>query len=280
VFRIRSAIPCPELEEYVRVFAQRDVLCACEGFKQPDIAQLEHILAFDFGDLTTIHYENGHSKFVPRVHFVGSQTAASSYAQFSGRHDTFGIFLKPLACWQLLRIPPSAFANENGHGSELIGNDIGELWLRLAEKNTFQERIRVAQEYLLPFARNALKKTLIMETAQLAYSRNGAVGIQDLANQSALSLRQYERRFVTEVGFTPKLFARIARFQTAVDVKRVNPQRSWLSVAHQLGYFDQMHMVRDFQILAGSAPTELFRQTSDYRPWSLASPSKPYLLSE
>jgi hypothetical protein len=82
VFRIRSAIPRREFAAYVRVFAQRDVFCAGEGFRQHDIAQLEHILAFDFGDLATIHYENGHRKFVPRIHFVGSQTAASSYAQF------------------------------------------------------------------------------------------------------------------------------------------------------------------------------------------------------
>ncbi|AXC16107.1 Transcriptional regulator, AraC family (plasmid) [Acidisarcina polymorpha] len=280
MIKIQTARPRAELEEFVRVFAQRDVVCVGEKLRQRDIAQLEHILSFDFGDLATIHYTNGQSKLVPRIHVVGSQTTATSNAQFFGHHDGFGIFLKPLACWQLFRIPPAEFANENGHGSDLVGNGIDTLWLRLAERNTFQERIQVAEDYLLPFARNALKKTLILETAQHTYRRRGAVGIQDLAHYSSLSLRQYERRFVTEVGFTPKLFARITRFQTAVDIKRMHPQRSWMSVAHQLGYFDQMHMVHDFHSLAGSGPTELFRQTGDYRPWSLASPSKPYLLSE
>ncbi len=99
-----------------------------------------------------------------------------------GCHDAFGIFLKPLASWQLFRLPPAVFANENGDGNELLGNGIGTLWLRLAEKHTFQERIQVAEDYLLPFAVNALRRTSIMEAAQWTYRRNGAIRIQDLAN--------------------------------------------------------------------------------------------------
>jgi transcriptional regulator GlxA family with amidase domain len=115
-----------------------------------------------------------------------------------------------------------------------------------------------------------------METAHHAYRRDGAVRVQDLAAGSCLSLRQYERRFVTEIGFTPKLFARITRFQKALDTKRTAPQRSWMSVAHELDYFDQMHMIRDFRCLSGNAPSDLFQQIGDYQPWSLASPSKSF----
>jgi AraC-like DNA-binding protein len=280
VHKIQTALPRREVRPFVRVYGQRDVACSGEGFRQYDIASLEHILSFDFGDLSTLHYTNGLSKPVPRIHVVGSQTAASSYAHFTGRHHGFGIFLKPLASWQLFRIPPAVFANENGHGRDLLGNGIDTLWLRLAEKNTFQQRIQVAEDYLLPFARNALTKTTVMETAHHAYCRDGAVRVQDLAAGSSVSLRQYERRFVTEIGLTPKLFARIARFQTALDTKRIAPQRSWMSVAHELGYFDQMHMVRDFRCLSGNAPSELFQQIGDYQPWSLASPSKPFHFPE
>jgi AraC-like DNA-binding protein len=178
-----------------------------------------------------------------------------------------------------LRIPPAAFANDNGDGRDIIGNGIHTLWLKLAERNTFPQRIQVAEEYLLPFAINALRQTTVMQTAQYTYRQNGAVRIKELADHSGLSIRQYERRFVTEIGFTPKLFARITRFQMALDKKRMAPDRSWMSVAHQLGYFDQMHMIRDFQSLSGSTPSEVFQQSGDYQPWSLASPESPHHLS-
>ena len=137
-----------------------------------------------------------------------------------------------------------------------LGNGIDILWLRLAERHAFQERIQVAEEFLLPFANKALSRTLAMETAQHTYRRNGAVRILNLANDSSLSLRQYERRFATEIGITPRLFARMIRFQVALDAKRMSPQRSWLTIAHQLGYFDQMHMVHDFKSLGGKAPSK------------------------
>jgi AraC-like DNA-binding protein len=280
VHKIQTALPRHELKEFVRVFAQRDVSCVGDGFRQYDIASLEPILSFDFADLSTIYNVQGQSKLVPRIHVVGSQTAASSYAHYKGRHNGFGIFLKPLALWQLFRIPPAVFANENGDGRDLLGNGIDILWLRLAEKNTFQERIQVAEEFLLPFANKALSRTLVMETAQHTYRRNGAVRILNLANDSSLSLRQYERRFATEIGITPRLFARMIRFQVALDAKRMSPERSWLTIAHQLGYFDQMHMVHDFKSLGGKAPSEVLQQIGDYQPWSLSAPATPYYFPE
>jgi len=175
--------------------------------------------------------------------------------------------------WQLFRIPPVALADGDDDGRDVIGRSIHTLWLQLAESKSFQQRIQVAEKYLLPFAINARSRTLVMKTAQYIYRHQGAVRIQDLANFSSLSLRQYERRFVTEIGFTPKLFARITRFERALDTKRRASNQAWLKVAHQLGYFDQMHMIRDFQSLGGNAPSEIFQEIGDYQPWSLSPPA-------
>ena len=54
----------------------------------------------------------------------------------------------------------------------------------------------------------------------------------------------------------PKLFARIARFEAALDGKARFAAKSWTDVAHQFGYSDQMHMVHDFGEFTGETPTE------------------------
>ena len=115
-----------------------------------------------------------------------------------------------------------------------------------------------------------------MEAAHHTYRRNGAVRVPSLANDCSLSLRQYERRFATEIGFRPKLFARLIRFQAALDAKRKSPEWSWLTIAHHFGYFDQMHMVLDFKKLGGLAPSEVLQQIGDYQPWSLSTLAIPY----
>jgi AraC-like DNA-binding protein len=277
---IQTARPRGELKEFVRVFALREMTCSGSGFIQPDIACLEHILAFEFCDPIRIDYVNGESKLVPKIHVAGSQTFPSGCAYFTGRHFAFGIFLKPLASWQLFRIPLATLANDNFDGKDLLGNGIHTLWLRLAESKTFEQRIKVAEDYLIPFAMNARAQTAIMKSARQMFRYKGAVRVEDLAHHSGLSLRQYERRFATEIGFAPKLFARITRFQAALDTKRLSPRRSWLSVAHELGYFDQMHMVRDFQSLGGDVPSHVIQQSGDLQPWSVASPEHLYDFGE
>jgi hypothetical protein len=60
--------------------------------------------------------------------------------------------------------------------------------------------------------------------------------IDELTRQSALSLRQYQRRFSEEVGLNPTLFAESHGFELAIDAKRLYPDNSWLSVDHQFGH--------------------------------------------
>ena len=276
---IETAIPRIELRRFVRVFAEREISCT-EECAQADVASLEPLLAFTFGDPGRIDYRNGTSKVDPPIHLVGSHTSPIGLSCVIGRQLGFGIFLKPLALWQLFGIPPAVTTNEDGEGAGLLGNGLYTLWLKLSECRSFRQRIQAAEEYLLPFAINAISKTPIMKTAQYIYRNKGSVRIEHLAHQSGLSLRHYERRFSTEFGFTPKLFARITRFQSALDTKRVAPATSWMSVAHQLGYFDQMHMVRDFRSLGGNLPSEILSQIGDFQPWSLAPPNNPYTYPE
>jgi hypothetical protein len=58
----------------------------------------------------------------------------------------------------------------------------------------------------------------------------------------------------------PKLFARIARFEATLECKGRFVTKSWTDVAHEFGYYDQMHMVHDFAKFIGGSPTEALTQ--------------------
>ena len=67
-------------------------------------------------------------------------------------------------------------------------------------------------------------------------------------------MRQFERRFLTEVGIRPKVFAKIARFEAALDYKARFTAVPWTDVAYRFGYYDQMHMIHDFGEFTGGTP--------------------------
>ena len=52
----------------------------------------------------------------------------------------------------------------------------------------------------------------------------------------------------------PKTYARILRFSKAYRMYENSPKYSWTEIAHASGYFDQMHLIRDFKVFAGVNP--------------------------
>lgn len=84
---------------------------------------------------------------------------------------------------------------------------------------------------------------------------DGTMSIEKTAALSCLSLRQFERTCNERIGLSPKLFARLVRFSKAYRLKENQQHLSWTSIAYNSGYFDQMHMIRDFKEFAGVTPT-------------------------
>lgn len=268
---IRSAKPDPRLRPFVRCFAQREICVQGSPLIQTALAQLEHTLSFCLRGQATMHYRSGSAAVIPRIHFVGAHTRSPGCAYFAGQVLAFGIFLKPFASWQLFRIPPAQFAEQEFQAQEVFGPWINELWLSLAECGTFSDRIRVATETLLPFAEHAKPLTQTMASAQNLFQADSGMRIEQVARESCMSIRTYQRKFAADMGLSPKLFGRLRRFQMALDRKRASGGR-WLDVAHELGYFDQMHMVKEFRAFGGEAPSRLMEKCGDHQPWSIGAP--------
>ena len=79
----------------------------------------------------------------------------------------------------------------------------------------------------------------------------------DVADRVYVSERQLERRFAERVGYGPKTFQRIARFQRAVGQLEREGSELARVAAVSAGYADQAHLTRESRRLAGLSPREL-----------------------
>jgi methylphosphotriester-DNA--protein-cysteine methyltransferase len=73
-------------------------------------------------------------------------------------------------------------------------------------------------------------------------------------------MQNFQRRFSEYVGISPKLYARIVRFELVLKAKAAAPNMTWMNASHQVGYHDQMHMVHDFREFSADTPTGIFRR--------------------
>ena len=78
-----------------------------------------------------------------------------------------------------------------------------------------------------------------------------------------MSRQHLAARFRAKVGLTPKMYARICRFRRATGaLAQAQPHAratDWARLAQDCGYFDQSHLIHDFQEFSGSAPENFLR---------------------
>jgi AraC-like DNA-binding protein len=87
----------------------------------------------------------------------------------------------------------------------------------------------------------------------------GALRIDALASQLGMSRSQLHRRFVAELGASPKTYAGLARF-ARVRALVCAPEVRLADVAAAAGYADQAHLAREVRHLAHVTPRALQQQ--------------------
>lgn len=253
----------------MRAYAQRTVGKADPSWTQFVPAQLEQILNLEFGLLPEIRHRNRHVS--QEILVGGAQGDFSGTLGLRPGVESFAVFFWPCGWSQLFDIPVRETTDHFDDAAALHGVVIREVWNRMGEERSFERRVAIVEAFLMRRLPHLRAVDKINVAIRYLFERHGAVRIPMLGRQGAFSLRQFERQFRTEVGMSAKAFARIARFQSAMDAKLANPTRTWLDIAHSFGYYDQMHMVHDFEQLGRNTPTQVLAQMGDVRPSALVS---------
>jgi AraC-like DNA-binding protein len=256
---ILHARPAPGLEAFVRCYGQRSgQVAGLRPVLQPVHARAACILEFNLGDRSRVCYSRGGlEKISPRTVLIGLQTFHRATLHMSGTVDSFGILFQPAGLRRLFAVPMSEMTDSDYEADAVLGHGIVELEMRLEDCRTFEQRVAAADRFLVARMAAAKDRDGVAAAADLILRNPAVASIPAVASMTGLSLRQFERRFASQVGMRPKLFARIARFEAVMDRMTRGPGASWTDTAYRYGYHDQMHMVHDIQRFSGETPTRI-----------------------
>ncbi|SHH91889.1 Helix-turn-helix domain-containing protein [Chryseolinea serpens] len=176
-----------------------------------------------------------------------------------GRHHLFiKVGFQPGGLYRFLGIPMNELVcQDEFDGMELLGNKMREVNDQLQEAISFHKMKTIVENFLLKQLDKLKENLPIDHVLPLLIQERGLIKIDQLASQACLSTRQFERVFKQRIGMPPKHFSRLVRFSQAWILKQQQPDISWVEVALQCGYFDQMHLIRDFQEFAGVNPSHI-----------------------
>lgn len=177
-------------------------------------------------------------------------------------HLVLKVGFEPGGLFRLFGIPVKEFGQDADFNETAVWADpeITFVVEQLREAPSFQQMIEIVQKWLLSKLSN-LKKELPLDRVLPYILKNGNLdSISTLASECCISIRQLERLFQQRIGLPPQYYARLVRFTKAWMMKEKKPAVNWTQLAHQCGYFDQMHLVHDFKEFAGGTPKVIEKQ--------------------
>jgi AraC-like DNA-binding protein len=188
---------------------------------------------------------------------------------FGYNHLVIKIGFQPGGLYRLLGFPMEEMLGYGDFdGAEVFGNEINDTVDALSNATCNAEMIAIAESFLFFRAAKLKKLGAIDHVIPDILKYSGMVKIDQLSKKAEMSNRQFERVFKERIGLSPKFYSRLVRFSKAWIMKEIHSGSTWTEIAYQCGYFDQMHLIRDFQAFAGTNP-KIIAEALEQQPFSL-----------
>ncbi|MEO6683798.1 MAG: AraC family transcriptional regulator [Ginsengibacter sp.] len=191
-------------------------------------------------------------------------TQNQGFTSYQGKYAIFCVQFKSNGLFAILGNRQKELINSILALDEIIGSDNSLLTEQLESTKNIIEMGKLMDAYFL--GRYLCKKhkeytNVIACTSDVILQNRGMISLALLSRFANMSQRNFERRFLDEVGVAPKLYARITRFNKALDNKMLHPEKRWTDIAYENGYFDQAHFIKEVHLFSSKSPEELFRNS-------------------
>lgn len=197
---------------------------------------------------------------------LGGLHTRSALIEQPGHWRGVQLALHPLASRRLFGVPASALPVDAWDARDLFGAPLDRTRERLAAAQSWEGVYHAILDFLLARLDQVQRPPVraeVVETWRVLHRSRGRVRVGELSDHAGYSRRRLTEVFSAELGLTPKMAARIIRFDGArqdlgTRAGEAGCSRSGLDLAGlaaEHGYYDHAHLVRDFTDFSGLSPT-------------------------
>ena len=249
------ALPAPALRPFISHYAGFRVEGLAPGTHAGLPSRHVHLIISFVEPIELLRAPNSAQQ---RGHFtalLGGLHEAPALVRQGDRVHLAHVFFTPLGVRAILGVPNSELMSRVVELSDLWGARATALVERLGNTSSWEARFAHLDEAFSRALRpHGWCAPAVWAWRQLA-RHSGGIPVASLARNIGWSRAHFTARFQAEFGLSPKTAARIFRFEHACRALKAEP-RHLADVALSCGYYDQAHMTREWQALAGSSPRQ------------------------
>lgn len=261
----RIYAPSPLLTPYI---AQYWTLCSTGAISLDEAIFVDGQadILFNFGVGYLRQNLNGDAQTLYATHLDAQRTYPVAIAQ-KGAIDLLGVRFRAGGLAAFTRIPIDETSDQTIDLAVIWGGAPRTLEARLYDCGDDLGRIALLDDFFLRHLAPTPYTPLMRYVASLIESPLQP-SISAISREVSYSIRTLDRLFKAAFGYTPKFYARVARFQRALAMVGAPGEATFAEIAAACGYYDQSHFTHDFNHFAGSAPAA-------YRALMLARQADP-----
>lgn len=235
VYWFLTASPTDCIDEYITVDGQADIL-------------------INFGvPYQRINTHNGTAETITTSN-IDAQRTYPIQIQTSGQINLLGIRFRAGALHPFVNIPAHELTDLTIDLPTIYGQAGSDLEEGLAQhiSNPTAQRDILDTFFLQQLTLSQSFQMVHQLSAQLTQTT-----IKDLSEHVGYSERSIHRLFQSNIGFSPKFYARLLRFQSALTLVTQHPTMTLADISQASGYYDQAHFSKDFRYFYGQSPSDV-----------------------
>lgn len=238
------------------------VFAACHGPEdreviEPVFPRAGTMLIFQFAAIYEVQeYETEQLRRSWATTVIGPIEACRTRVILHDHVKSLDVLFRPMGLYRLFGVPISPFTGGGTEAHAALGSQVSSLYQSLGNAESFGERVELMDRFFL----HRLQQARPLDPTAQAIHRlaSGRCNVGGAARIIGISERHFERRSLAWTGMSPETLAQVSRFKRAVQKYR-SGRGSWKEIAHEVGYYDQMHLIKNFHNFGGGTPTEVIK---------------------
>lgn len=248
--------PPPLLSRYIQCFWQVDLQIQYHREHILPTCTVELIINFGSGFRVYDHDDPAKFDLNSRIWLVGLQTD-HIINQPIAETNMIGIRFKPAGIYPFFGIPASEFQNQIVELDAVWGNE-ANLWREeLYYAPTIEAKFWTLEQKLCrKLTENAAGLDVVQYALRSISLQKGTLPIKALSENIGISQKHLASQFKKYVGVSPKMMARLYRFQHVLHTIDPSQPINWAQIAYDFDYYDQSHFNKEFAAFTGFSPTQ------------------------
>ena len=257
--KLQYHLPIPLLRPYIKLYAYYSINKE-EAMERVKFLPMGYVyLVMNLSDHFTIQRADINVTVASNATILVGQQETFYNLIPHGDLTSFSIIFQPTGMKRLLNVPVQELRCYGCPAELILKSQLTLLHeqLSIAQPNVLK-MVNHADEFFLRLLHTAYSDYLYIDKVlDCIRISQGLTHLKDLTNLTNMSGRTFRRRFLELAGTSCIKYITITRFKHILHALKCNNASflNWSKVACNVGYYDQMHFIKSFKMLAGETPT-------------------------